>query len=170
MRRKNHNKHVNDLASEYRNNIQKTSNLIEDFHSIPNIKDRPLKILIVDDDYNISCLLVQLLRMEGCEVHAVEDGASALKLAKKDKFDVVFTDLSMREISGFEVARAIRQLDRRVIIFIITGWTIETLNDDVKESCVDKAIKKPFQLDTITEALEWAKVELHQRDKIAPQN
>lgn len=146
---------------EYPKNIHKTTAVNEDF----NKTDAPLRILVVDDDDKIKTLLVQCLKEKGYDVQAVDDGVSALKQAEKYQFDVVITDWDMQDVSGAEIARLIRQRDKRVIIFAISGWNIQTLSRDTNLSFIDRAIKKPFRLETITEALEWAKMELDKRER-----
>lgn len=145
---------------EYRDNLYKTSDLNKKLTSVPRGVSQPLKVLIVDDDNKVNNLLVQFLKMQGCEVYSVEDSVSALKLTEKHQFDVIFTDWDMADISGSELARAIRQRDQRVMIFVITGWSPETLAQNGSTKLFDQFIKKPFRLDTITNALDLAKKKL----------
>jgi len=132
---------------------------------ISSIVGRTLRILVVDDDDKISNLLVHFIKTQGFEVQSVEDGVSALKLIKKRQFDVIFTDWDMYDISGIELARAIRHLNRRVIIYVISGWSRDALSRHTSKKNIDNFIKKPFLFEEILEALEWAKKELLRRDE-----
>src|SRR5262249_34690838 len=65
-----------------------------------------------------------LLRLEGQEVRAAHDGPAALALAAEFRPQVVFLDIGMPDMDGFEVARRLRQLPGpvRPTLVALTGW------------------------------------------------
>ena len=69
----------------------------------------PKKILVVDDEQDITKSIKMLLDNAGYEVRVVNSGKSALQLLEKEKFDLVFLDILMPEMPGKEVAEKIRQ-------------------------------------------------------------
>lgn len=69
----------------------------------------PKKILVVDDEEDITKSIKTLLSHAGYEVRAVNSGAKALQMLQKEKFDLVFLDILMPELSGNEVAEKIRK-------------------------------------------------------------
>ena len=84
---------------------------------------RELKILLVDDDVRNSMLLKRFVEAEGYEVTYASNGRIGLELYREINPDLILLDINMPELDGFEMARLIRQTDRRVIIFFLTDRT-----------------------------------------------
>lgn len=81
------------------------------------------KILLVDDDLKNSMLLKRFIEVEGYEVAYAQNGSVGLELYHDIHPDLILLDINMPEMNGFEVARKIRETDRRVIIFFLTDRT-----------------------------------------------
>ncbi len=81
------------------------------------------KILLVDDDLKNSMLLKRFIEAEGYEVVYASNGKVGLELYRDVHPDLILLDINMPEMNGFEVAQAIRETDRRVIIFFLTDRT-----------------------------------------------
>lgn len=81
------------------------------------------KILLVDDDLKNSMLLIRFIQAEGYEVTYAPNGKVGLGLYREICPDLILLDINMPEMNGFEVAQAIRETDRRVIIFFLTDRT-----------------------------------------------
>ncbi|MCM1356675.1 MAG: response regulator transcription factor [Staphylococcus sp.] len=81
------------------------------------------KILLVDDDLTNSMLLKRFIEAEGYEVTYASNGRIGLELYRDCHPDLILLDINMPEMNGFEVAQAIRQGDRKVIIFFLTDRT-----------------------------------------------
>lgn len=81
------------------------------------------KILLVDDDLKNSMLLKRFIEVEGFEVAYAQNGRVGLELYHAIHPDLILLDINMPEMNGFEVARKIRETDRRVIIFFLTDRT-----------------------------------------------
>lgn len=81
------------------------------------------RILLVDDDLKNSMLLKRFIEAEGYEVVYADNGLSGLELYKSVRPDLILLDINMPGLDGFELAGAIRSLDRRVIIFFLTDRT-----------------------------------------------
>lgn len=82
-----------------------------------------LKILLVDDDVKNSMLLKRFIEAEGFEVTYANNGEVGLNLYDGLHPDLILLDVNMPEMDGFELARIIRQKDKRVIIFFLTDRT-----------------------------------------------
>src|SRR6476661_6761987 len=82
----------------------------------------PTRLLVVDDEDFVRDLLRDILEGEHCEVRIAADGTEALSLFREQEFDGVFTDVGMPGMSGWELAREIRQTDKKIPIAVITGW------------------------------------------------
>lgn len=82
-----------------------------------------MKILLADDDLRNSMLLKRFIEAEGYEVIYANNGTVALEMYRQEHPDLILLDINMPELNGFEVARTIRQTDKRVIIFFLTDRT-----------------------------------------------
>lgn len=112
------------------------------------------KILVVDDTKSIRALLSKCLEMEGYEVSTAKDGQEALNLIKDEKFDLIFLDIKMPEISGTEVLRRIRAMGITVPVVIITAFaTVKNAIECTKLGAVTY-LQKPFTAEKIRNILK----------------
>lgn len=117
---------------------------------------RAANILVIDNDPSVRTLLARILKMQGHNVVAAESGSEGIAAFKAKSFDVVFTDLGMPEMSGWDVAREIKALNSNVLIALTTGWPIEMTPEELKGKHVDRVIAKPFDLPTLFSMAEEA--------------
>jgi signal transduction histidine kinase/ActR/RegA family two-component response regulator len=103
-------------------------------------------ILVIDNESSVRTLLSRLLSLQGHSVVTAESGAEGVALFKRQKFDVVFTDLGMPEMSGWDVARELKKLDGGIFIALTTGWPIDLLAEELEARGVDRVVSKPFDL------------------------
>lgn len=85
--------------------------------------NRNIKILLVDDDLRNSMLLKRFIEAEGYEVTYASDGRVGLELYAATNPDLILLDINMPEMNGFEMAQAVRKIDKKVIIFFLTDRT-----------------------------------------------
>ena len=111
----------------------------------------PTRLLVVDDEDFVRDLLGDILECEHCEVTLAEDGTGALALFREQEFDGVFTDVGMPGMSGWELAREIRQLNAGIPIAIITGWGELVGSHEQRAAGVDWVVAKPFTAERIAE-------------------
>ena len=103
------------------------------------------KILVVEDDRNLSDTLKYNLRKEGYEVVTAVDGAEALDVARREKPDLIILDLMLPKVSGFEVCRILRK-EMTVPILMLTAKAEETDKIVGLEIGADDYMTKPFSL------------------------
>ncbi len=111
------------------------------------------KILIVDDNPNMSTLLSDILEIfeyEGC--HA-EDGTEALDRLRADKYDMVFTDLRMPRMDGYDLLQAIKTEHPKLPVVVVTGYSIEADQDTLLTEKADGFLHKPFKVNEIESIL-----------------
>ncbi|MDE7409446.1 MAG: response regulator transcription factor [Muribaculaceae bacterium] len=82
-----------------------------------------IKILLVDDDLKNSMLLKRFIEADGYEVVYANNGKVGLEIYQVEHPDLILLDINMPELDGFEMARMIRQFDKRVVIFFLTDRT-----------------------------------------------
>ena len=114
------------------------------------------RILVVDDDALDRMILDSILTAEGHELVVTDTGKSALALYRRQKFDLVITDLVMHEMDGLSLIREIREQDPNAAIIAITGlapWDLPLAEDCGAVGTVTKPIDREVLLGTIDEAL-----------------
>ncbi|HEX3558477.1 MAG TPA: ATP-binding protein [Pyrinomonadaceae bacterium] len=110
-----------------------------------------LRILVVDDEDYVRELLADILEREGCEITLAAEGREALRLYDAGEFDAVFTDVGLPGMSGWELARAVRERDAEVALAVITGWGDEVSHEEQAAAQADWIIPKPFTVERITD-------------------
>jgi DNA-binding response OmpR family regulator len=91
-----------------------------------DIRRRPLRIVVADDDRDTATTLALLLKEEGHEVHTVLRGDEVLELCRLTRPDVVIADINMPGMSGYAIARELHQRHGPLAPFLIAvsgAWT-----------------------------------------------
>jgi two-component system response regulator GlrR len=117
-----------------------------------------LSILVVDDEPFVRDTLVEMLLALGHRVTSAEGGRAAIDALSKASFDLVFTDLSMPEMDGWEVAREIRRRWPRLRVVVVTGHGTETLEPLAERQLVDAIIAKPFNFEQVEDTIAETQV------------
>ncbi|GAB5046544.1 sigma-54-dependent transcriptional regulator [Thermodesulfovibrio sp. TK110] len=114
------------------------------------------KILVVDDENITLKNLEHVMKKEGYDVTATQNGVEALKLIEKQPFDIVLTDIKMEKVDGFEILRKCKSLYPDMEVIMITGYaTVESAVEAMKEGAF-YYISKPFKLDIIRKIVKEA--------------
>ncbi len=124
------------------------------------------RVLIVDDEDEVRQLLSDILTSEDHDVKVAFDGTQALELFKRSDFDMVFPDLGMPGMSGWDVAEAIKSINKNVPVAIITGWNVDLKATEIKERGVDLIAFKPFEVNRVLQLVQEG-MELRERLKKA---
>src|SRR5205085_3532476 len=125
-----------------------------------------LRILVVDDEDYVRELLSDILEREGCEVTLAAEGREALQLYEAGEFDAVFTDVGLPGMSGWELARAVRERDSEVALAVITGWGDEVSHEERDAAQADWVIPKPFTVERITDLVHEISQRKSGRDRL----
>lgn len=81
----------------------------------------PNRILIVDDDRDLSVMLAEFLRHEGFDVAHVEDGTAALAILETRQFDLLILDIMLPGLNGLELLRGLRQSTTYLPVMMLTA-------------------------------------------------
>ena len=107
------------------------------------------KILIVDDNPNMSTLLSDILEIFDFQgVHA-DDGNAALEQLRRGKYDMVFTDLRMPNMDGHDLLKAIKSEHPEMPVVVVTGYSCADTRDAVLSEKADGFLSKPFKVNEI---------------------
>lgn len=111
------------------------------------------KILIVDDNPNMSSLLQEMLEVFDYESVRASDGNEALGELDRGEFSMVITDMRMPNMSGMELLQAVKAKHPKLPVVLISGYSvnqIETTADDIKP---DGFLGKPLMMSDIERLL-----------------
>lgn len=110
---------------------------------------QPVRVLVVDDEAALSELVVMVFRYEGCDVRGAGDGASALRLARSFRPDVVVLDLMLPDMSGLEVLRRLRADAPDLPVLMLTAK--DSVQDRIAGLTAggDEYVTKPFSVEEV---------------------
>jgi signal transduction histidine kinase/ActR/RegA family two-component response regulator len=106
-----------------------------------------LRVLVVDDNVDGANMLSMMLSMSGHAIRTAFSGAEALAIATSFQPEIVFLDLGLPGMSGYEVARQLRSASmlKTALIVALTGWGGEEDRRKSKEAGCDLHMTKPAQ-------------------------
>lgn len=118
----------------------------------------PRRILVIDDEADVRETTADLLAAEGHRVSQAASGAEGVSIFRAQRHDVVFTDLGMPGMNGWEVAEAIKALDPATPVVLLTGWGEEIGQGAPQRGCVDQIAGKPLDLAALAPLIAAAPV------------
>lgn len=112
-----------------------------------------MKVLVVDDEPYILRSLTFVLRKEGFDVKEAHSGKEALEVFRKEAPDLVFLDVMMPEMNGFDVCREIKSdpAGQRVRIVMLTARGQDTDRQRGLSAGADEYLTKPFSPSRVVE-------------------
>lgn len=125
----------------------------------PDIGIGPLRILIADDDHDAVLTLMTILRHEGYETRGVYKGNDVLRMVEEFTPDAVLLDITMPGMSGYDVARELRQRfgETGIVLVAVTAWKQPSDKLLAKIVGFDYHFSKPFDPQALIEVLSTVK-------------
>jgi len=116
-----------------------------------------MKVLIVDDNQDITGLLSKFLKAKGFDNVVTNDPRDGLERIKEEKYDVILLDISMPEFSGIDIIQTLEKekilKDQKILIFSATDFTTIQIKDLLKKDGIQGCLKKPIQLHELLTAI-----------------
>ena len=112
------------------------------------------RILLIEDDRDISSTLRGVLEAAGHDVTVAPNGIEGQKLIQSDKPDLVITDMMMPRMGGFPVLEFLRTLDNPPKVIMITANEGGRHKAYAEMLGVHEYLRKPFAMDVMLEAIE----------------
>jgi PAS domain S-box-containing protein len=109
-----------------------------------------LSVLVIDDEQVVRDTLAEMLTELDHKVVTADCGRDALEKMTHDEFDLVFTDLAMPEMDGWETAREIRKHKPKLPVVLVTGYGATAQPPGGEVDLVAGIIGKPFDFDQVT--------------------
>ncbi len=118
-----------------------------------------MRILVADDNHDVAQSMAMLLELFGHEVHVAHDGLDAVDAAERWRPELVFMDVGMPRLSGYEATRRIRAQPGgdRIVIAALTGWGQERDRRESREAGCDLHLVKPVDPSDLEQLLESVK-------------
>lgn len=116
------------------------------------------RILVVDDEARVLLILHDTLQRLGSsfEVVTAQSSSEALKMARKEAFDLVITDLRMPGMDGVELTRALRSMYPEVPVIWITAYGCHKAARESDKLEVYRCLDKPLEIKQIRQAAQEA--------------
>lgn len=117
-----------------------------------------LQVLVVDDNTDAAESLGVLLDIEGHAAHIAHTGAEALQVAQSQSLDVVFLDIGLPDMTGYDVAKRLRMLPnmQKTLLVALTGWGTQDDRQRTRDAGFDRHLTKPAELPAVEELLRAA--------------
>jgi CheY-like chemotaxis protein len=117
-----------------------------------------LRVLILEDSEDAAWSMALLLRLDGHEVRMASDGPAALEAARDDWPDVVFLDIGLPNMDGWQVAQSIQSIarrpnDKRPLLIAVTGYGREDDRRRSTEAGIDLHLVKPVEPEHLSSLL-----------------
>jgi two-component system cell cycle response regulator CtrA len=108
-----------------------------------------MHILVVEDDPAVSHSIELMLRSENCTVHTTDLGEEGVELAKLNAYDIIFLDLNLPDLSGYEVLQSLRTAKVNTPILILSGLVATANKVKGLGFGADDYVTKPFHKDEL---------------------
>ena len=113
-----------------------------------------MKLLIIDDDENTLDDLKSSLEPLDYECYTEQSAKIALKRYKKNRYDVVITDLRMSGMTGLEFLKALKKIDKKAVVLVITGYpSLDYILETIKNKGY-AFLKKPIDFKQLLKILK----------------
>ncbi len=111
------------------------------------------KVLVVEDNPNMSGLLADMLEVFEVESVSASDGVEALGIVNDQDFGMVISDLRMPNMSGTELLLAVKEKYPKMPVVLISGYSIDAADDETVSLRADGFLSKPFKMNELQEVL-----------------
>lgn len=124
---------------------------------LPSADEERLRVMVVDDNKNIADMVAKTMNYLGHEAKACYDGSSAVNLFKDYLPQVAFIDIGMPGMNGYELARALREMEEEVghqiKLVAVTGYGQDEDKQKSQLAGFDLHLVKPVDMNTLKQAL-----------------
>lgn len=120
----------------------------------------PLNILVIDDDEAVLNFFSTFLKKRNLTYKIARDRDEALATVKKEKFNLIFLDIVLKDTSGLEVYKEIKKTLPEATVVLITGYPqmAEEIKDKIE---IAGCLYKPFDIESIIDCIEKIKLKIN---------
>ncbi len=115
-----------------------------------------LEVMVLDDEPTVGKRLAPALAKIGCEVETFTDPVQALYRIDEKEFDIIVTDVVMKEATGVQVLEHAMKRSPRTKVIIITGFAMMSLAREAMDKGAFDFLAKPFHVEDLREVVQRA--------------
>ena len=126
-------------------------------HEVRHVKDQKkfcISVLVVEDEPEILKSLVQILSRMVENVYSAKNGIEAFECYHREMIDLIISDIDMPQMSGIELLKLVRQVDRRLPFILSTGLKSLDILTEAIEHGISAFLPKPLQLKDLISKVE----------------
>jgi signal transduction histidine kinase/CheY-like chemotaxis protein len=112
-----------------------------------------LRCLVVDDEEEVAEVVADILTTAGHVAVVEGSGQAAVDRLAAEQFDLVFTDLAMPGMTGWQLARAVKAKTPEVPVVMMSGFGVEVAPEELRTNGVDLVLSKPLQIQDVLRAV-----------------
>ncbi len=118
------------------------------------ISSHNTNLLVIDDELELVMTIAEVLKLKFKKVDMATSGREALEKIAREHYDVVLTDLGMPEMSGWDVAREVKNRLPKSKVILVTGWGMRAEKELTNHQYVDQVLSKPYDLHQLLTVIE----------------
>ncbi len=124
-----------------------------------------MKILLLDDDLNSISVLADMLKVLNYEIIVFDDPVKALEYISTGDIDIVASDISMPEMDGLDVLKAVKKIDSEIPVILFTGMPILSKAIDAVNYGASAYFRKPIIFHEFVSTLSKIESKLNESKK-----
>ncbi len=121
-------------------------------------QEKALTVLVVEDDPMSRTFMLKMMNRIGIEADLAVDGLEAMRLYNKNSYDLIFMDIQMPVMNGYETTRLIREQEQLTDVYTpiiaITAYALEEDREKCLNAGMDDYLSKPVSVDHLLEVIE----------------
>lgn len=120
--------------------------------------EKQLTVLVVEDDPMSRTFMLKMMNRIGIEADLAVDGLEAMRLYNKNTYDLIFMDIQMPVMNGYETTRLIREQEKLTDVYTpiiaITAYALEEDREKCLKAGMDEYLSKPVSVDHLLKVIE----------------
>ncbi len=126
--------------------------LVEDYKHLN--ASHNTNLLVIDDEIELLMTIAEVLKLKFNKVDMASSGKEALERVAHEHYDVILTDLGMPEMSGWDVAKKVKNVLPKSKVILVTGWGNQAEEELINHEYVDQILSKPYDLRQLLKVIE----------------
>jgi DNA-binding NtrC family response regulator len=123
----------------------------------------PIRLLLVDDEEGYVNVLANRMSLRGVDVSKAYNGSEAIRILRRNDFDVAVLDLKMEDMDGIEVLKIFKKMDPDLMVIMLTGHgSAQAASDGISLGAFDY-LTKPCDFSELLEKIRKAYLERKRR-------
>jgi len=112
-----------------------------------------MNILVVDDNPTNRLLLKFMIESEGYDVTEAEDGDISVDLVKEKRYDLIFMDMMMPRMNGYEATKRIKVIDNTIPVYVVSAYQKCDFPADWQSADYEDVLEKPVAISIIKDII-----------------